>query len=364
MPLDDQGAPAALEPGEADEALFIEVHHFGPDIRRVGGIERVVEILVNHDVGADLTVFHPTRARGSAKDFLLSILGVTVGTLRLPSDAIAHVHLSQGGSFIREGWALMLANMRGHASVATIHGSRFVAFAQERPWLVRFVLRRASAVTCLSDEALTTIQQLVPEARVTLVPNPVPTDGDCQPAGDTDEIVLFAGEISERKGVDVLCQAWPMISARRPAAICMLVGPRTELAVPPLDGMKVVPPVSAGEMGALLHKARVVVLPSRNEGMPMILTEALSAGRPFVSTPVGGIPQLANGTQLLVAVGDAPALAQEVTQLLEDPDLATRMGESGRAFHAATRSTEVVGRTLRAIYTSALQERHVLGRKR
>jgi glycosyltransferase involved in cell wall biosynthesis len=352
VPLDEQSAVAAPEPIESP---FIEVHHFGPDIRRVGGIERVVEILVDHDVGADRTVFHPTRARGSAKDFLLSILSVTFGTLRLPSDAIAHVHLSQGGSFIREGSVLVLANMRGHASVATIHGSRFVEFARARPRLVRFILKRASVVTCLSDEALATIHRLAPGARVTLVPNPVPTDRNSQPAGDTDEIVLFAGEISERKGVDVLCQAWPMISARRPAATCLLVGPRTELGVPPLEGMTVAPPVSGGEMGALLHKARVVVLPSRNEGMPMILTEALSAGRPFVSTPVGGIPQLANGTQPLVPVGDAPALAERITQLLEDPALATRIGESGRAFHADTRSTEVVGRTLRAIYTSALQ---------
>jgi glycosyltransferase involved in cell wall biosynthesis len=359
--LDDQRASAGREPSETP---LIEVHHFGPDIRRVGGIERVVEILVDHDVGADRTVFHPTRARGSAKDFLLSVLGVTIGTLRLPSGAIAHVHLSQGGSFIREGWVLVLANMRGHASVATIHGSRFIAFARARPRLVRFVLKRASAVTCLSDEALDTIHRLVPEARVTLVPNPVPTDRNSQRAGDADEIVLFAGEISERKGVDVLCQAWPMVSARRPAATCMLVGPRTRLAVPQLDGMTVAPPVSAKEISALLHKARVIVLPSRNEGMPMILTEALSAGRPFVSTPVGGIPQLANGTQLLVPVGDALALAERITQLLEDPALATRIGESGRAFHADTRSTEVVGRTLRAIYTSALQGRNVRGHKR
>jgi glycosyltransferase involved in cell wall biosynthesis len=332
----------------------IEVHHFAPDISRVGGIETVVTILVRDHVGADLAIYHRTRARGTPRDTLLTLATSTREIFRLLPRVVVHAHLSQGGSFIREGWVLVLARARGIATVATIHGSRFVGFARAHPKLVKVVLAQADAITCLSEEAREEILKLLPKAPITIVPNPVPSDTASSPAGETAEVVLFAGEIGERKGVDILCRAWSIVAARRPVAQCTIVGPRTQLDIPPLDRLRIVPPRSTAEVAALIRTARVVVLPSRNEGMPMILTEALAAGRPFVSTPVGGIPQLANGTQPLVPVGDHTALADRITEILASPALAERLGEAGRAFHAETRSTEVIGEILRTTYCSAL----------
>jgi glycosyltransferase involved in cell wall biosynthesis len=341
----------------SDTPTPIAVHHFGPDTPNGGGIERVVSILVEHRVGADETTFHPVRARGNAKVFLAAIVGIARSLRRIPKHAVVHAHLSQDGSFLREGWVLTVARARGVTTVATIHGSRFVVFARDHPKLVSFVLNKADAVICLSEDALTTVRSLAPRTTAVIVPNPVPADPTSLPADTTSEHVLFAGELSERKGVDVLCRAWPIVASRRPRARCTLVGPPTGLSVPTLERMSVKPAVPPGEIGALIRDARVVVLPSRNEGMPMILTEALGAGRPFVSTPVGGIAQLSNGTQPLVAVGDHLALADRLTELLEDSELATRLGEAGRDFHAQTRNTDVIGRTLRGIYTTALDHR-------
>ncbi len=64
----------------------------------------------------------------------------------------------------------------------------------------------------------------------------------------------------------------------------------------------------------------------------MVLTEAMSLGRPFVSTPVGGIPELADEGGMLVAVDDEIGLADRLTDLLADPQLARRIGERGRRF--------------------------------
>jgi glycosyltransferase involved in cell wall biosynthesis len=103
----------------------------------------------------------------------------------------------------------------------------------------------------------------------------------------------------------------------------------------------------------LLAGARVVALPSRAEGMPMTLTEAMSAGRPFVSTPVGGIPELAaGGGGMLVPVGDAEALARCLIGFLAGPALARSLGERGRRFCAETRSVEVIDTRLRELYAS------------
>ena len=72
-----------------------------------------------------------------------------------------------------------------------------------------------------------------------------------------------------------------------------MVGPVSDFAPGDAERLEVLLPVDASEMRAIMQDARVVALPSREEKMPMALTEAMSLARPFVSTPVGGIPELA-----------------------------------------------------------------------
>lgn len=76
----------------------------------------------------------------------------------------------------------------------------------------------------------------------------------------------------------------------------------------------------------------VVALSSRNEGSPVSLIEAMAAGRPVVSTRVGGVPDLIEDgrTGMLVAAGAPEALAEAIGALLANPDRARAMGEAGR----------------------------------
>jgi glycosyltransferase involved in cell wall biosynthesis len=106
-------------------------------------------------------------------------------------------------------------------------------------------------------------------------------------------------------------------------------------------------------MRELSRSARVIALPPRAEGMPMVLAEAMSGGRQFVSTPVGGIPELARGNGILVPVDDDVGLAKCLIDLLADPQLARTLGEHGREFCLVTRSVEVVDARLRELYRAA-----------
>jgi glycosyltransferase involved in cell wall biosynthesis len=108
-------------------------------------------------------------------------------------------------------------------------------------------------------------------------------------------------------------------------------------------------------VGALIRESRVVILPSRGEGMPMVLTEALAAGRPFVATPVGGTSDLAPVPEMLVPVGDAAALAGAIERFLADRDEAQRVGTRCQEFCRETRGPEVIDTQLRRFYQRVTQ---------
>jgi glycosyltransferase involved in cell wall biosynthesis len=308
----------------------------------------VLRVLQEHRIGADEVVLHPTwMPTAHLTNARLTLAAMAV--IAFHRFDVAHIHLAEKGSFVREGALVLLARIRGKTTVVTIHGAEFVDFARRRPLLVSLILRAAHIVTCLDEQVLDIVRTSAPKSQAVLMPNPIAIDRSSS-ADETDEVVLFAGEICLRKGADVLCKAWPSIARVRAHARCVVVGPPGDFTMPAVERLEVRDPVDADAMKALIRSARVVVLPSRAEGMPMILTEAMSAGRPFVSTPVGGIPQLSQGGGILVPVGDADALAERTIELLANPKLARKLGDEARHHCLETRSTDVLDSRLRQLY--------------
>jgi glycosyltransferase involved in cell wall biosynthesis len=94
------------------------------------------------------------------------------------------------------------------------------------------------------------------------------------------------------------------------------------------------------------------VLPSHVENMPISVLEAMAAGVPVVATRVGAIPEVVEHgvTGLLVAPGDARALADAIATILADPAQRERMGEAGRARAERHYSVDQVMPRLEAVY--------------
>ena len=329
------------------------VHHFGPDPASVGGMATVIRLLAEHNVGGDRVDCHPTWTPGSPLLTAQLFAAAARALLRMPAGDVAHIHLSERGSFLREGSLLALAHRRGLVTVATIHGAVFLPFARSHPRLVAAVLRRADLITCLDRATLELVRHRAPAVRCELLPNPALIPDDVPPVEATAELVVFAGEIGVRKGADVLAHAWPSVARRRPDARCLMVGPATALVLPQTERLEVHGAVGPREMRRILGEARAIALPARAEGMPMVLIEAMSLCRPFVSTPIGGIPELAAAGGMLVPVDDEVALADRLTELLADAALARALGERGRRFCIETRSIEIVDARLRELYSAA-----------
>lgn|SRR6185437_14539656 len=327
-----------------------EVLHVGPSTDYVGGMASVIATLVGNNLGAKQVSAMPSWVPGSHVRSGWLTARAAMAVLHLPRSAAVHVHMSEGGSFLRETVVVAAAKFRRLPRVITIHGPGFAAFSVRRPRLVGAVLHMASAITVLSDADLAVVRRLAPKVHAELLSNPMPLDSGAGPVAATSEIVLFAGEVGWRKGADVLQQAWQTVALRRPEATCIIVGPSTELRLAPTERLDVRGPVRSDQIKQLIREARVIALPSRGEALPMILIEAMAAGRPFVSTATGGISSL-TGCGLIVPIEDHTALADALIELLADPERAQSLGTAGQVLCQERMSPEAVGARLQRLYT-------------
>lgn len=262
------------------------------------------------------------------------------------------VHLSQGGSFIREGLLLWLAHLRGFGTVAHIHGSRFVIFAQRFPFLVKFVLQRADKIIVLSDATFNKIAELVPPDRILLVPNAVPA-GTPSPKSKT---IVFGGSVSLRKGVDVLVKAWAAVKDKNGWEL-LVAGPVADPEVVPesLDAATFLGSVTHGQLMQMLEHSSVAVLPSRDEAMPMFILEALARDNCVISTRVGGIPALLSENKgVLVDAGSVEQLKEALERVIKEEAYRTHVTSLGRAAFDASFSAQTIYPRVETLWLSVI----------
>ena len=145
--------------------------------------------------------------------------------------------------------------------------------------------------------------------------------------------IVCVGRLSHEKGVDVLLDAMTLVPPNPPWRLTIVGdGPlRHEL-----EAMAKRLGVTCEFLGwrqdvpQLLRQMDLLVLPSRSEGLPLALLEAMAAGLPAAATDVGGVREAAQAdvTALLTPAQNPPALAAAILRLLGDVALRTRMGQA------------------------------------
>jgi glycosyltransferase involved in cell wall biosynthesis len=102
--------------------------------------------------------------------------------------------------------------------------------------------------------------------------------------------------------------------------------------------------------------ADIAVLSSRTEGSPNALLEAMAAGVPVVATAVGGVPEMVSDGEsaLLVEPGNAPALAEAITRLLRNREVARRLANRAQSLVRERHTPEIRMRRLAGIYRGVM----------
>jgi glycosyltransferase involved in cell wall biosynthesis len=337
--------------------------------RSPGGISSVVETYKASGLCARWNVRYVSThlgltSRGSEHIVALGALGACLLDLVMGRVGLMHVHTASRGSFWRKVLFMMPAFAFRVPVVLHLHGGEFhVFYDREAPRvlrsLVRFVFERAACVIALSDSWRIWLLQRFPNANVRVIHNPVVLRP--LPSYETREsgAVLFLGRLGQHKGTFDLIEAAALMRQRGVIFEMWLAGDGAlddastlaeKLGV--ASQIRILGWVDSERRNDLLRRASIFVLPSYNEGLPMSVLEAMGAGIPVVTTPVGGIPEaVRDGVQgLLVPPGDRKAIAAAITRLLTDNALRADMGMAGRKTVEAMFSDVAVVPQVEAIY--------------
>jgi glycosyltransferase involved in cell wall biosynthesis len=219
----------------------------------------------------------------------------------------------------------------------------FTALRHERPlgWnspAFRTIYQQADAVIALTEgEAGWLERQGAPRQRLHVIGIGPQNDPDASPQlafealGDRRRFVLFLGQLHEYKGFDALLAAARRLANRD--VLFVFAGPDVRSHAHHISGPNVryLGAVDDELRDSLLSACSIVCVPSSRESFGIIAVEAWASGKPVIGGPAAATRELIeNGVDGWVVAQDPIAIADRITQLLDDPNLAFDMGCRGK----------------------------------
>ena len=372
-----QKTPLGAGSSELNDLPRLEVVILIPDDYAAGGVQRSalnirdalvaagiqVQIRCVKLVGGGHAAQHPciaaiSPARSSRLGFWLQFV------LHFRRLMIAQ----QGSVFIALGLTptVFLSALSCGTRTAGLIGSERIYPPMETPGLAmrlarRIFYRRLDFVVVQSALSITWFRDRLrlPMSKLVLIPNvvrgAVPDTAASARVAAVPEIdcpvVVCIGRLTEQKGFDYALETFSLIRSNCPGAQMLVVGEgplnatlrETAVRLRVADGVAFLPTVK--DLGEIWRMADVFFLPSRYEGFPNVLAEAMAHGVPSVAfdCPTGPSDLIRHGENgFLTDVGDVRAAADFVIELWENQQLRSRIGDRAKEV-AVTFSPEIVG---------------------
>jgi phosphatidylinositol alpha-mannosyltransferase len=279
---------------------------------------------------------------------------------------VVHVHNPFGA--VLPFTAIMRS--RAPVTVGTFHSvvpEHYRPLLVSRP-LLRRVFRRLDASISVSEAVVESLQPYFPSHRFTTIPNGIDTDvftPDAEPLAELEgaRTIVFVGRFDPRNGVKHMIGAFTALRCGRDDVRLVIVGDGplrvvVERMVPDHLRNDV---VFAGRVNQLrrryLASAEILCTPCSLASFGMVLLEGMSAGLPVVASRLPGFELvMRDGIDgvMVDRADDELGFAAALDRLLDDPELARRMGVSGRARAVSTFAWPIVADELEALYDELL----------
>jgi len=275
---------------------------------------------------------------------------------------VVHAHW-----WVPGGVAAAFARRAACPLVVTLHGTD-VALARKVPGArIAFgaLVRYAAATTAVSRALAETAASAAghPLESIPVIPMPLVLQPAPSRAGDRRHGVVFVGRLTTQKRVGVLLDALAILTGRGQRLDLTVVGDGPERSVletramrPDLHGLvRFAGQVPPERVHDYFTTARLLVLPSVDEGLGLVLAEALVAGVPVVGARSGGIPDLLTDPDAgaLFAPDDPVSLADAIAKVAGDPRYLAGARRAGHVL-AEWLSPAAVAARFEDIYAGAL----------
>jgi glycosyltransferase involved in cell wall biosynthesis len=294
------------------------------------GTERaVLDAVARRRAGSEVVVLAPVPRKRHLRAVLAHIRAV--GRLR---PDVLHANLWTPWSC---QYGILAALLTPGVRTVAVEQLPLPSRSASQRWLKARVSRRLSAHVAVGDRAARLIEEMagLEPNSVRTVYNGVPEHVDGPPPALRERPVIGSlGRLHEQKGYDVLVRALTEL----PDARAVIVGDGPERpaleararALGVADRLELVG--WRDDARAWLAAFDIFVLPSRYEGFPLSIVEAMLAGTPVVATDVASVPEavLHRRTGLLVPPDDPAALASAIGELLRDADLGRALASAAR----------------------------------
>jgi glycosyltransferase involved in cell wall biosynthesis len=295
---------------------------------------------------------------------------------------LVYVPISQASlPFLRDCLFLIPARWMRRSTIVHLHGAAFANFYRNASALIRVVIRyalgRAACGIVLGKNLKGIFEGVIPPERIHIVPNGIPDYFENRLENikhHRTPVLLFLGTLVAEKGFLDLLRALPEARKRIGDVRVVFAGEwyspadkrEADLLVKKyaLDPyVEFVGPVGPDRKYTLLRNADIFVFPSRNEGHPFVLLEAMASARPVISTNVGCIPEIVDDqrTGFLVDPGDVSALTEKICTLITDEFRRKQMGEAGREKFLKAFTFDRFSQRMCDVFTEVMRDRTWVG---
>lgn len=329
-----------------------------------GGITSVIRA---HEQGQQWAQFHCHWVQTHQDGISLRKLGYFIGALidfccRLPFYDIVHIHISEPISALRKIPFFVLSKILGKKTIIHFHSfSPETTILGTRRSVYKYLFTHADCVIVLSEFWKEIIIKKLPVNynAIRVLYNP------CQKFLFDKDVeaqmwILYAGTLNERKGYKDLIKAFALIAKKYPDWKIIFAG-NGEIEEGKNLAKKLGISAQTEFMGwitgdmktKVFQQSSIFCLPSYAEGFPMAVLDAWACGLPVITTPVGGIPDVAQDgkNMLLFTPGDTNALAAKMDLMIRDVSLRRAIGEESVKLSQTIFNIKTINERLGDIYT-------------
>ena len=286
----------------------------------------------------------------------------------LPFYDIVHIHFSLSTSAKRKYPFFRLAKMLGKKTVIHLHcGSQI-----DEIWspVYQKMFEQCDCGILLSESIKSKIVEHVSQSdKLRVIYNPCPLITDTS-TYEKQNHILFSGTLYESKGYLDFIMAFAKIAQRYPDWRIVLAGngeiERARVKAHELDIDKQVMLlgwVSGEAKHRAFSEAKALCLPSYAEGFPMAVLDAWAYGLPVITTPVGGIPDVASDgdNMLLFNPGDIETLSEKLEMIISNQGQRNKLIIASQRLATEVFSLENVTQQVAKIYDDLIDLRQRLG---